>query len=36
MKARTSTVVGRGEEGRARYVTPDLCYYWEGARVERE
>ena len=24
-------VVGRGEE-RARYVTPDLSYYWEGGR----
>ena len=29
MKART--LEGRGEE-RARHVTPDLSYYWEGAR----
>ena len=33
MKART-VVVGRGE--RARYVTPDLSYYWEGAREQCE
>ena len=33
MKART--VVGRGEE-RARYVTPDLSYYWEGGREKCE
>ena len=29
MKARTA--VGEGGR-RARYVTPDLSYYWEGAR----
>ena len=27
----TQTVVGRGEEG-TRYVTPDLCCYWEGGK----
>ena len=26
---------GEGEEG-ARYVTPDLSYYWEGAREKYE
>ena len=33
MKARA--IVIRGEE-RARYVTPDLSYYWEGAREHCE
>ena len=32
MKARTVQVLGRGS--RARYVTPDPSYYWEGAREE--
>ena len=32
MEART--VVGRGKGG--RYVTPDLSYYWEGAREQCE
>ena len=30
MKTKACTVVGKG--GRARYVTPDLSYYWEGGR----
>ena len=36
-KARTA-VVGRGEKRkrRARHVTPDLSYYWEGAREKCE
>ena len=29
------TVVGRGGR-RVRYVTPDLTYYWEGAREQCE
>ena len=33
MKARTYRSVG-AEKG--RYVTPDLNYYWEGAREQRE
>ena len=34
IKMKGRTVVGRGR--RARYVTPDLSYYWEGRREQCE